>query len=346
MEKHLEEEVELKRYLLGELTQDEQVSIEERLFLDADYLLRLQALEDELIDDSVYDELSASEREKLELHFLSQPGRHDDLKIARALKRYGDSKAGHAVSSIEPDAERGLQTPKKRELLFLSSLFSRTPILGFSLSAAALVILSFTVWQFLNFMGGQNQTEPLQARSASPQPSESAARQPPPEDSSKVLADKDANSQVEQPVQQPGAAVNSGGNEGKQVAERSGRPRGTISTPARSLAVLLLPGGAVRGEGGSKTLTLPPDVGSVILKLPLVEGDNYSSYKATLQSGDRTLRVWTGLKSAAAETIIFVPVTVSAKLLRQQSYRIKLSGIAANQQAQEITTYPFKVAKR
>ena len=115
---------------------------------------------------------------------------------------------------------------------------------------------------------------------------------------------------------------------------------------ARSLTFLLLPGGAVRGEGKSKTLTLPHDVGSVVLQLPLVEGDKYDSYRATLQSGGRTIRIWSDLESSNADTVIFVLVTVPAKLLRQQNYQVKLVGMTAGRPAQEIATYTFKVAKR
>ena len=38
MKQHLEEDTELRRYLLGEATLEEQVSVEARLFLDDEYL--------------------------------------------------------------------------------------------------------------------------------------------------------------------------------------------------------------------------------------------------------------------------------------------------------------------
>src|SRR5689334_7978401 len=88
MKQHLEEEAGLRRYLLGELTTEERVSVEARLFLDDEYLSQLKAVEDELVDDYAYDELAESEREKVKARLLSEPGRREDLRIARAFKRY------------------------------------------------------------------------------------------------------------------------------------------------------------------------------------------------------------------------------------------------------------------
>lgn len=342
--------MELKRYLLGELTPSERVSVEARLFLDVQYLSQLEALEDELLDDYVYNDLSATEREKLETHFLSKPGRDEDLKFARALKKYSDAKAEDAVSSIAPEPAR--QTRKTGKLSFLSSLFNLKPLAGFSFAAATILVLCFILWLTFNFMNRRNQADLSHVPSPTPQPGVPAERRPPADDANKVLADKDATNREAQPPRQQGD--NSGGNEGKQVGERSAQqnaqPRGRAPRPeelsTRSLAVLLLPGGAVRGEGESKTLPLPPDVGSVVLQLPLVEGDKYDSYRATLQSGGRTIRVWPDLKSSNADTLVFVPITVPTKLLRQQSYQVKLAGITADRKAQAINTYQFRVPKR
>ena len=54
------------KYLLGKLTEDEQVELEDRAFADADYLSALQATEADLIDAYVRGELSQSDRRSFE----------------------------------------------------------------------------------------------------------------------------------------------------------------------------------------------------------------------------------------------------------------------------------------
>jgi anti-sigma factor RsiW len=89
MKQHSAQEDELRRYLLDDLTPGERLEVEERLFLDEEYLRMLRATEDELLDEYVYDEMTADERGKVETRFL--PGWREDLRLARALKRYASS---------------------------------------------------------------------------------------------------------------------------------------------------------------------------------------------------------------------------------------------------------------
>ena len=73
MKQDPEQESQLRRYLLGELRLEEQVLIEQRLFLDRDYAELAQGVEDDLIDDYVHDDLTPVERQEFETHFLSIP---------------------------------------------------------------------------------------------------------------------------------------------------------------------------------------------------------------------------------------------------------------------------------
>ncbi|HEY7388339.1 MAG TPA: hypothetical protein VH640_07505 [Bryobacteraceae bacterium] len=75
------------KYLLGELTEEEQVEVEDRAFADADYLGALEAAESELIDAYVRGQLSPAERQEFERRFLTSPGRRSKVEFARALAR-------------------------------------------------------------------------------------------------------------------------------------------------------------------------------------------------------------------------------------------------------------------
>ena len=88
MKEQILDEVVARRFWLGQLSPEEQGRIEELAFNDPQTFEFLQAAEDDLIDEFVYDDLSPAERARFQDHFLAQPGRREDLRIARALQGY------------------------------------------------------------------------------------------------------------------------------------------------------------------------------------------------------------------------------------------------------------------
>src|SRR3954464_13969596 len=74
----------LRHYLLGELREEEQSAIEERLFEDDTYGEHLSLVEDELIDEYIGGELRGGEREHFESHFLSSPRRRERVVLSQA----------------------------------------------------------------------------------------------------------------------------------------------------------------------------------------------------------------------------------------------------------------------
>jgi hypothetical protein len=113
------------------------------------------------------------------------------------------------------------------------------------------------------------------------------------------------------------------------------------------MAFVLLPGGGVRGEGQSKNVSIPADVGTVVLRLALVEENDYRSYRATLETGGRTTRAFDKLKSEVdPELGSVVQIKVPAELLRRQSYRVRLSGVTVDGRPRSLTSYTFVVERR
>jgi hypothetical protein len=337
MENYSEDEVNLKRYLLGELTPAEQVLVEERLFLDDEYLLRLQTLEDTLIDDYVYNELPSSEREKFETEFLSKPGRREDLRIAHALRRYCAAEAEPVAFPSAPELDSVHTAPSKVKRPFPPPLFASRPVFNFLLAASAIIILCVAAWLVFDFARKRNHPPPVEAHNPAPQQKETTEPQPRTEDSGNVLANKNAAGGEENRVAQ-------------QTRQQNALPRRSLpsreGSPAQTLSFLLLPGRTIRGEGSTKTVSFHSTVGTVILQLPLVEEDNYGSYAATLQTEGRTIHTWTGLKSKPAEFGKFVPVSVPTRLLRNQTYQINLAGSTAARRHEDIASYSFQVEKR
>ena len=85
---HPEDDLKIREYLLGNLSEEDQRLVDERLLTESGFLDELLAGEDDLIDDYVCDDLSQGNRSGFEQHFLCSPERQQKLKFAIALNRY------------------------------------------------------------------------------------------------------------------------------------------------------------------------------------------------------------------------------------------------------------------
>jgi len=74
------------RYLLGRLPKDEQTGFEERLLESEALFEAMKEAESELIDEYVGDTISADDRRRFELYFLTQPERRARVGFARMLR--------------------------------------------------------------------------------------------------------------------------------------------------------------------------------------------------------------------------------------------------------------------
>lgn len=348
MEKRSEEEVELKHYLLGEVGEDERWAVEERLFLDREYLLRFRALEDELIDAYVHGDLPPGEQDKVESELLSRPGRDEDLKFARALKDYLDD--AEDETPIPAAADSGPQpypTPKP-SFPFPPPFIRRYPVAAFSLAAAVLVIIAVVIWQASE--ARRRRDAPL-AHAPAPLGQGAPTDPKPPQESGEERADKGAGTEVQ--PERPGASHPSRGEDGERAANprptRQPRQQARPSSPAEqrsslALTVLLLPSAAARGEGQGNVVHLSPGVGTVNVQLPLFdEGETYSIYNATLRADGKPVHSWAKLKPTVAESGSLVQIPIPAGLLRKQSYEVSLAGVAGNGRAEELRIYSFRV---
>jgi len=73
-------------YLLGRLTVEDRLRVEEAYFLDDASMARLEFLEDRLIDEYVNRELSPRDRADYESHFLASPRRLEKARLSQALR--------------------------------------------------------------------------------------------------------------------------------------------------------------------------------------------------------------------------------------------------------------------
>lgn len=163
-----------RRFLLGQLSADQQGQIEELAFADPDTFALLESVEDDLIDEYIHDELSADEKEHFKNHFLTLPGKQSNLRVSRSLQLHFSNAAPELV--LTDDKE-----------ISVFGLFTISPAaLRISLALAALLAgLVIAVWLFIRAREAQRppqfEAHQEQASPSTPAPKISPTSEPTPQ---------------------------------------------------------------------------------------------------------------------------------------------------------------------
>lgn len=137
MKRYDEEQLLVKRYLLGYLDRDAQERLEESFISDSGYREKVLTIEDELIDDYLANELSSEEREKFVEHFLSTPQQRERVKVARALHQFFSVEAATHSPPVSDDAPEHVSAKPLRP----SFLRFRNPLMAASLAALLILVV-------------------------------------------------------------------------------------------------------------------------------------------------------------------------------------------------------------
>ncbi len=132
----------IRQYLLGELDEGQRNTIEELLIIDRQYLEETLAVESELFDDYVNDDLSESDQKKFVEHLLSTSIQLKKLQFAKALINTGIE----AAANSPPAIGKVYQTEK----WWIPA--SKKSALSFSIAAVIIVVLaaSFIIYIIFN----------------------------------------------------------------------------------------------------------------------------------------------------------------------------------------------------
>lgn len=317
----------LVRYLLGQLPEDEQQRIEQRFFDDEQYYQQLLEVEDELRCAYAQGALPRAPQAQFERRFLIFADERKRVALARAML------AELPQISVEevPRPVSRRSEPKSARSWLLWSFGWLNPARSFALAAAALVIVAGCVWLLFETARLRNQLSQLRAeRTTTEQQLEqrSADERARAEQLSRQLDEERARrAQLEQEL----------ASRGTQTTEPVARP---------AVIALWLTPGLVRGGGATKRLALPPEARQVRLQLELT-GGAYSRYRAVLLNSDGN-ELWrrAGLPARLDAARRVVVLNIPARLLAEDDYELKLTGVDAAGQPTRADSYYFTILKK
>jgi len=329
MELRAEEVILIRGYLLGEIAEQDPNLIEARLLTDPQYFNQLVRVEEELTDQYVRRELSQHEREMFEGHFMNAPERREDVAFARALHRYVSSEAIVRPVASGPRVWTAFLTDRSPRWLVTRNA---------SLAFTAVLLTVAVAWLLM-------ETARLQRRLA------------------EVGAERAESRRLEQELKRQ---VDEQRSSGEDLARQLEISLGRLAQIDREIAGLSKATGSTQTEAGMVSLALFPGLGrdaadtaqtrTVILspgarRLRLELGTDHhpgsARYRADVLTAEGEL-VWSrdALRERSTKIGKALVITLPAALLTRNSYLITLSGAAAGDNYQRISSYYFEIIRK
>ena len=303
MNEQILDEVVARRFWLGQLSPEEQGRIEELAFDDPKWFAFLQAAEDDLIDEFVYDDLSSEERTLFEKNFLEKQPKElrEDVEVARAMRAYFEQ---------DPAVQPSLWARFWKWFNFGPPLLP-VVIKALLIIGAAAIGLVTLIPRII--VPGLNPGYQVQQQQPPPLPSPT-------------------NGPTETPAQPSPSPVHKDNQNTPPVPPR--RPSYALLLPG------VLPRGGERAQSVSIRPGRPTDLG---LLLFTNTRRNYQATLEKLPLVGQPIQTWSNLTPRKSRDGNVIHVRVSPDLLKSnQTYRIVLKGVAANGNLERVDNYQFK----
>ncbi len=300
------DEVVGRKYWLGQLSAAEQNRVEELAFIEPASSELLQELENELIDDYISHDLTATERHGFETYFLSQPNHRSDLRIAAALQAH--IRQNELTRSPQPESAYKASLWEALRTKFPRPLFVWGALATLLLVAAVLLGVRF----FTRSRSGGSFEANRQVRN------------------SNQTHDVGTQAQLSTPTPPANAAT-------------PGRREKHPDSPA-VLSFLLVPGGMSRGDDNLTKIPLPARSALLQLELPLIDEAGARNYQVVLEqaSDGRELRRWNAARVQTGANGKSVWLRLPSQTLEiDQRYRLVLIRVAADMTLHRVASYYF-----
>jgi len=317
-------------YLLGELPEAEQVRLEEEYFADEEKFQQLQAAQNDLLDAYARGLLTPAQREQFERHFLDSPWRRGRLELAQALTEYVDSAFPEQPAAVsQAVAKRHAWWQSLTDFLFPPTLLWRLAAVS-----AALLLLLGGVWLTAEISRERKELAQLRAEQATGE--QRTAQQ-----QAQITHERSRADQLARELEQ----------ERQHREELEGQlsrlRQPPISEQGPALLAFVLTPQVLRERGGLKRIALKPGVKTVELRLSFDSRAAYQSYRAELQTAEgKAVASWDHLRAGRTATGQMLRVKLPATTLEADDYLLKLGGLAANGEYEELANYGFRVSKQ
>jgi len=304
------------RYLLGELSENEQSAVEERFFTDADYSRFLDSVENDLIDDYISGKLDFRQMQSFEHNFLISERRREAVRFkteAQTLVRVN--------SVLRPHSSSG----------FCLSRFFRIPHLAWAGVLAAIVFLILTGGLWL--LDSPQNYQITQIEINNPMPIVESSKSPsgvlPP--TNEIPPNANLNKkQLAKPAPKPNLERNKKPPIAPRIKPRA-IPSLTLSPPTQSAEKPLI----VRTRNAE----------NIRLRVVHNNAENFIKYLIVIHAKDGDL-IWSR-EIAAGEKTLQKPLALNVRsgALASGTYELTISGATDDGQLEETNTYNFVVCK-
>jgi hypothetical protein len=332
MRETLGDEEQIRRYLLGELSEAEMARLEDDAFTGPggeDLQSIIASVENDLMDEYARGELPSGERARFEARFLTSERRCRRVGFAAAL--VATEKEGQAALAGRADA----RPARARSTLDSLLAFLRSPsqAVKFALGSAALLVAAGLVWYALDSSHRRAEEARLKAERRLVD--------------ERARADELARAQQgAHGPQRPGELAPAPSPSASQTPKPPGnvKPlRGRHAQRGLALATFTILPGSLRGEGDDlQTLIVPKGGRLVRLRLVLDDIVLHGDMRAEVFAGEQKILSRAKLRPRRAVTGNIITVDVPVGLLAPGPYLIKLEGQTID--GGTVTTiYNFKV---
>jgi hypothetical protein len=312
----------IAQYLLGELSEQEKILLEQQYFGDDDFFEELLVVEGEIIDTYVRDELPGDARERFEAHYLASPRLRQRVEIARSLVDF----------ATDSSASMPLIAEKRRPVISwrssLGMLGAKNRAIRVALAAAVLMIAVGGSWLIVETVRLRNQVERIQADRA-----EMLKRE---QDLQQTLDEQGAqNGQLESELRRE-----------RSQRELLEEELTRLQRSTSNIVAFVLTPNLIRGASEPKTLTIPR--GARLARINLIfEHGEYPSYRAVLETVDGN-RIWSSgsLKTRPGTRGKMVTLGLLPSLFAKGDYILTLSGLNADGSLEGVGEYYFNVVKK
>jgi hypothetical protein len=318
----------ISQYLLGSLGEAETERFDGLSITDDQFAEALQAVEKDLVDAYVQDELTGDDLERFKSYYLASPLRSEKVEFARAFHGWAEANSPGGVQDQSPDEVAAKRAGLNRLILGRFSLSQLAWRWGFAAVALTLLMAAgLLVFQNVRL---RQQVAQTQARHEELLDREQRLQQ-------QLKEQRDANSTSEQEL--------SSVRGDRDRLEQELKNRGP-QPPAEGNVVSLILTAPLRGVGQVPALSLKPGTNQVAAQLQL-EAADYSAYRVSLIDPATNETLWRSdrLKASHSRNGRALRINFPASLLKPDTYILQVSGIAANGASEVMSDYPFKVVK-